>query len=65
MRLRQILATHEGLARKLNVLEKKYNAQFRVVFDAIRQLMAPSEKKGKRIGFIVSERPARYARGAR
>ena len=65
VRLRQILATHEGLARKLNALEKKYDAQFRVVFDAIRQLMAPSEKKGKRIGFIVSERPARYARGAR
>ncbi len=65
VRLRQILATHEGLARKLNALEKKYDAQFRVVFDAIRQLMAPPEKKGKRIGFIVSERPARYARGAR
>ena len=41
VRLRQMLASHEELARKLDALEKKYNAQFRVVFDAIRLLMAP------------------------
>ena len=46
VRLRQILATHDGLARKLNALEKKYDAQFKVVFDAIRQLMAPPERRG-------------------
>ena len=39
MRLREILATHKDLARKLNDLEKKYDHQFRVVFDAIRELM--------------------------
>lgn len=41
VRLRQLLATHAELARKLDTLEKKYDAQFRVVFDAIRELMTP------------------------
>jgi hypothetical protein len=56
VRLRQILASHRELARKLDLLEKKYDAQFRVVFDAIRQLMAPptSEQKRRRIGFRSS-----------
>ena len=52
IRLRQLLASHEDLARKLNALEKKYDAQFKVVFDAIRQLMEPPPPKPKRqIGF--------------
>lgn len=51
VRLRQILASNAGLARKLEALEKKYDAQFRVVFDAIRQLMIPPETKKKKIGF--------------
>ena len=52
VRLRQMLASNTGLARKLAVLEKKYDAQFRVVFDAIRELMTPPEPKKKRpIGF--------------
>jgi hypothetical protein len=51
-RLRQLLASHADLARKLDALEKKYDAQFRVVFDAIRQLMAPPpEPRRGRIGF--------------
>lgn len=41
VRLRVMLATHEDLARKLTALESKYDSQFRVVFDAIRQLMQP------------------------
>ena len=53
MRLRQILASNAALARKLAALEKKYDAQFKVVFDAIRELMAPPEPKQKRpIGFV-------------
>jgi hypothetical protein len=44
VRLREILATHKDLAHKLEELEKKYDAQFKVVFDAIRELMAPAEK---------------------
>ena len=52
VRLRQMLAGHKELARKLENLEKKYDSQFKVVFDAIRQLMEPSASKKKRpIGF--------------
>ena len=52
VRLRQMLASNAELARKLAALERKYDAQFKVVFDAIRELMAPSEPKKKRsIGF--------------
>ena len=52
VRLRQMLASNVELARKLAALEKKYDAQFRVVFDAIRELMTQAEpKKKKPIGF--------------
>ncbi len=51
VRLREILATHKDLARKLEELEKRYDAQFRVVFDAIRQLMSPLAKPRRHIGF--------------
>ena len=55
IRLRRMLASHADLARKLEALEKKYNAQFKVVFDAIRQLMAPPAPKRRRIGFHRDE----------
>ncbi len=55
IRLRRMLASHADLARKLAALEKKYDAQFKVVFDAIRQLMAPPEPKRRRIGFQREE----------
>ena len=52
VRLRQMLSSHADLARKLVALEKKYDAQFKVVFDAIRELTAPPEPPKKRpIGF--------------
>ena len=53
VKLRQLLASHADLARKVDALEKKYDAQFKVVFDAIRQLMAPlpEERPKRRIGF--------------
>jgi ORF6N domain-containing protein len=51
VRLRQIMASHADLSRKLEALENKYDAQFKVVFDAIRQLMAPPRPKRRRIGF--------------
>jgi hypothetical protein len=52
VRLRQMLLSHADLARKINSLEKKYDGQFRVVFDALRQLMQPPPAKPKRpIGF--------------
>ena len=57
VRLRQMIASNVELARKLAVLEKKYDAQFRVVFDAIRELMTPPEPKKKRsIGFAPWEK---------
>jgi hypothetical protein len=52
VRLRQMLASNAELAGKLDALEKKYDAQFKVVFDAIRQLMQPPPSKPKPpIGF--------------
>lgn len=54
VRLREILSSHADLARRLDELEKKYDAQFRAVFDAIRQLMRPPPTAPKRrIGFHV------------
>jgi hypothetical protein len=54
IRLRQMLASHVELARKLDALEKKYDAQFKQVFEAIRQLMIPPEPKRRPIGFRKS-----------
>ena len=51
VRLRRMLNSHADLARKLDALEKKYDTQFKVVFDAIRQLMKPPEPERIRIGF--------------
>jgi phage regulator Rha-like protein len=51
VKLREMLSTHKDLARKLADMEKKYDTQFKVVFDAIRQLMKPDEPKKKPIGF--------------
>jgi len=51
VRLRQMLTSHAELARKLDVLAKKYDAQLKVVFDAIRALMVPPEPNRRPIGF--------------
>lgn len=51
VQLREMIGSNKGLARRLNELEKKYDSQFRVVFEAIRELMAEPEPKVKRIGF--------------
>jgi N-glycosylase/DNA lyase len=53
LRLRRLLATHEDLARKLEELEQKYDRQFAVVFEAIRELMTPLDPRRKQIGFHV------------
>jgi hypothetical protein len=52
VRLRQMLSANAELATKLEELEKKYDAQFRVVFDAIRGLMVPPSPKSRPIGFV-------------
>jgi hypothetical protein len=55
VRLREMLATHAELARRLDALERKYDRQFKVVFDAIRQIMSPQPPPRKRqIGFHAS-----------
>jgi hypothetical protein len=51
IRLRQMLASHAELAGKLHALEKKYDAQFKEIFEAIHQLMKPPEPKRRPIGF--------------
>ena len=51
VRLRQMIVANKGLARRLTALEKRYDAQFRVVFEAIRELMADPASKPRRIGF--------------
>jgi hypothetical protein len=57
VRLREMLAGNAELARRLDDLEKKYDGQFRMVFDAIRQLMVPpSSPQKRRIGFHVEAR---------
>jgi hypothetical protein len=51
VRLRQMLLSHADLARKIESLERKYDGQFKIVFDALRQLMQPPEKPKRPIGF--------------
>jgi len=52
VKLREMIASHKDLAKKLDELERKYDAQFRVVFDAIRQLISEPQKPKKKIGFL-------------
>ena len=54
-RLRELLLSNKDLSIKLSQLEKKYDSQFKVVFDAIRELMAPPHKSNKKIGFNASQ----------
>jgi hypothetical protein len=51
VKLRQILSSHAELARKLEELERRYDSQFRVVFDAIRELMSPESLENRPVGF--------------
>jgi len=60
VRLRQLLASNEELARRLDAIEHKYDQQFKVVFDVIRELMTPPATKRRRIGFLVSETATKY-----
>ena len=65
VKLREIFATHKDLARKLQDLEDKYDKQFAVVFDAIRQLMAPPPEcvtPKTHIGFRTGEAETPYRR---
>lgn len=62
VKLREMVASNKELAKRLDELEKKYDEQFGVVFDAIRELMTPhDEEKKKKIGFLAKENHALYA----
>jgi hypothetical protein len=62
VRLRQMLSAHKDLERKLHALERKCDKQFKVIFDAIRALMAPAQKPKRKIGFEVKEPRAGYGK---
>jgi len=55
VKLREIVVTNRDLGRRLNEMEKKYDGQFKVVFDAIREMMKPPERPRRKIGFGSSE----------
>jgi len=59
-KLREMISSHKDLAKKLADLEKKYDGQFQIVFEAIRQLIETEEKPKGKIGFIAKERQAVY-----
>lgn len=56
VKLRRMVVSNAELARKLDELEQKYDRQFKIVFDAIRQLMTPPPVNPKAIGFRASAR---------
>ena len=60
VKMREMLTEQRELAEKLADLEKKYDDQFKIVFDAIRALMGPPEKQRKKIGFEAKEPKAKY-----
>jgi hypothetical protein len=60
IKLRQTIASHKNLARRIDELEEKYDSQYKFVFRTIRQLMTPPEPTKRKIGFLARERPARY-----
>ena len=64
-KLREMLSTHEDLKKKIEAMEKKYDQQFQVVFEAIKQLLETETKPRKKIGFMVKEKRAAYGKRAK
>ena len=60
-KLREMLSTHKDLKKKIEAMEKKYDKNFRIVFEAIKQLLETEAKPRKKIGFTVKEKQAAYA----
>ena len=65
VRQRQMLSAHKDLERKLAALERKHDDQFKIVFEAIAELMTPPEKPRKRIGFEIKEGRASYSKSSK
>lgn len=59
IKLRELAITHKDLALKIKELEKKYDSQFKVVFDALRRLTQTPEKPKPRIGFVIPSKDDR------
>jgi len=57
VRMREMLNAHTELARKVDEMEKKYDSQFKTVFDAFRQLMSPPQTPRRQIGFHAKPEP--------
>jgi hypothetical protein len=57
-KLREMIAAHKDLVKRLNELEKKYDGQFQIVFEAIRQLIEIEEKPKRKIGYISESKVA-------
>lgn len=61
IRLRELAISHADLSRRVDQMEAKYDARFKIVFDAFRKLITPPEKERRKIGFILSSTPAKTA----
>jgi phage regulator Rha-like protein len=62
-KLREMLSTHEDLKKKIETMEKKYDQQFQIVFEAIKQLLETESKPRKQIGFTVKEKQKVFGKG--
>ena len=61
VKIRQMIESHKELNNKITKLEKRYDYQFKVVFDAIRELMEPPKTKKKQIGFISTDNQKEFS----
>jgi phage regulator Rha-like protein len=60
--LRRLLSTHKDLKKKIEAMERKYDENFRIVFEAIKQLLEPDETPRKEIGFTIKEKQKAYVK---
>ena len=60
VKIREFIASHDDLVKKLEELEKKYDSRFRIVFETLRELTKLPEKEKKHIGFLVKEKRNYY-----
>ena len=61
-KLREMLSTHKDLRKKIETMEKKYDQQFQIVFEAIKQLLETEARPPKKIGFMVKEKQKAYGK---
>ena len=62
-KLREMIESHKDLKRKIEDMEKKYDGQFQIVFEAIKQLIEPEIKPKRKIGFYVSDEEIKNLKG--